>query len=140
MLWNYHFKLIKSNYVDSGKAYLITIIQQREHSLLFRLERSFYKTFCSQIRTTFVSGNAETRISETKISKEQVVQKPDCFRSIVSKNHLIEAAVCRCSSNSPELMSLFSLFPYDGLLSEFQQFSVYDSGPAFRVSHVHSNE
>ena len=36
--------------------------------------------------------------SETRILKEYVVQKPDCFRLIVSKQHLIEAAVRRCSS------------------------------------------
>ena len=36
--------------------------------------------------------------SETRTLKEYVVQKPDCFRSIVPKNHLIEAAVRRSSS------------------------------------------
>ena len=35
---------------------------------------------------------------ETRILKEQVVQKPDCFRLIVSKQHLMEAAVRRCAS------------------------------------------
>ena len=36
--------------------------------------------------------------SETRILKEYVVQKPDCFRLIASKLDLIEAAVHRCFS------------------------------------------
>ena len=37
--------------------------------------------------------------SETRILKEGFVQKPDCFRLIVLKQHLKETAVRRCSSN-----------------------------------------
>ena len=37
--------------------------------------------------------------SETTILKEGFAQKPDCFRLIVLKQHLIETAVRRCSSN-----------------------------------------
>ena len=36
--------------------------------------------------------------SETRILKEYVAQNPDCFRQIVSKQHLIKAAVRKCSS------------------------------------------
>ena len=60
-------------------------------SLFFRGFFFFFLSFIvSEINFIFCS--------ETRILKEYVVQKPDCFRLIVSKQHLIEAAVRRCSS------------------------------------------
>ena len=36
-------------------------------------------------------------------------------------------------------MSFFSIFCNEELLTEFQQFSINDSGPAFKGSHMYSN-
>ena len=41
--------------------------------------------------------------------------------------------------NLAELMSFFSIFSYWRTAEWIQQFSVSDSGPASKVSHVHSN-
>ena len=78
-------KILCKHYICDNTIYIW------EYCFIFLLFFFFFLSFIvSEINFLFCS--------EARILKEYVVQKPDCFRLIVSKQHLIEAAVRRCSS------------------------------------------